>query len=116
MIKRIAEMLSYMRPAYSKMDETFITKYIEPVGVFDDEAGNLIKIIGDDPEVMWSCHTDTVHMVSGTQSVKTKGQYVVLNEKDSSLHADNVYYDFESRVYNVNMFSDNESVKIKLIK
>ena len=84
MIKRIAEMLSYMRPAYSKMDETFITKYIEPVGVFDDEAGNLIKIIGDDPEVMWSCHTDTVHMVSGTQSVKTKGQYITLNEKDSN--------------------------------
>ena len=41
---------------------------------------------------------------------------VILNEKDSNLYADNVYYDFESRVYNVNMFSDDESVKIKLIK
>ena len=47
---------------------------------------------------------------------KIYNNVVIFNEKDSNLHADNVYYDFESRVYNVNMFSDNESVKIKLIK
>ena len=50
------------------------------------------------------------------KSARMYNNVVILNEKDSNLYADNVYYDFESRVYNVNMFSDNESVKIKLIK
>jgi hypothetical protein len=77
-------MLKHKRPAYSKQDEIFIEQYIEPVNVFDDDAGNLIKIIGDDPEVMWSCHTDTVHMTSGYQEVRVKGQYIGINDKNSN--------------------------------
>ena len=50
------------------------------------------------------------------ESARIYNNVVILNEKNSNLYADSVYYDFESRVYNVNMFSDNESVKIKLIK
>ena len=50
------------------------------------------------------------------ESARIYNNVVIMNEKDSNLYADNVYYDFESRVYNVNMFTDNESVKIKLIE
>ena len=50
------------------------------------------------------------------ESARIYNNVVILNEKNSNLYADSVYYDFESQVYNVNMFSDNESVKIKLIK
>ena len=84
MINELTGMLKHKRPAYSKQDEIFIEQYIEPVKVFDDEAGNLIKVIGDDPEVMWSCHTDTVHMTSGYQEVRVKGQYIGVNDKNSN--------------------------------
>ena len=84
MINELTGMLKHKRPAYSKQDEIFIEQYIEPVNVFDDDAGNLIKVIGDDPEVMWSCHTDTVHMTSGYQEVRVKGQYIGVNDKNSN--------------------------------
>jgi hypothetical protein len=84
MINELTGMLKHKRPAYSKQDEIFIEQYIAPVNVFDDDAGNLIKIIGDDPEVMWSCHTDTVHMTSGYQEVRVKGQYIGVNDKNSN--------------------------------
>ena len=84
MINELTGMLKHKRPAYSKQDEIFIEQYIEPVNVFDDDAGNLIKVIGDDPEVMWSCHTDTVHATSGYQEVRGKGQYIGVNDKNSN--------------------------------
>ena len=50
------------------------------------------------------------------ESARIYNDVIILNEENSNLYADSVYYDFENRVYTVNMFSDNESVKIKLIK
>ena len=84
MINELTGMLKHKRPAYSKQDEIFIEQYIEPVKVFDDDAGNLIKVIGDNPEVMWSCHTYTVDMTSGYQEVMVKGQYIGVNDKNSN--------------------------------
>ena len=91
MIEQIAEMLTYCRPAYSKTDEAFIDKFIRPTGVVSDKVGNLVKIIGDSPTVMWSCHTDTVHSKSGYQAVDFKGQYIIRKdqlEKKACLGAD----------------------------
>ena len=62
--------------------------------------------------IMYSQNLDLL----ADESARIYNNVVILNEKNSNLYADSVYYDFESRVYNVNMFSDNESVKIKLIK
>ena len=62
--------------------------------------------------IMYSQNLDLL----ANESARIYNNVVILNEKNSDLYADSVYYDFESRVYNVNMFSDNESVKIKLIK
>lgn len=91
MIERIAEMLTYCRPAYSKTDEAFIEKFIRPEGVVSDKKGNLVKIIGDSPTVMWSCHTDTVHKKEGFQAIDFKGQYIIRKdqfEKKACLGAD----------------------------
>jgi hypothetical protein len=57
-----------MRPAGSKAEKAFIKQYLTPLGVRVDQAGNLIKRIGDAP-VLWSCHTDTVHYTGGKQSI-----------------------------------------------
>lgn len=66
----ISDMLSYCRPHNSKVERKFIAKFIVPLGVKYDKAGNAYKIIGDNPTVMWSCHTDTVHTVQGWQRIQ----------------------------------------------
>ena len=50
------------------------------------------------------------------ESAKIYNDVIIFDEEESNLYADSVYYDFKNKVYTVNMFSDNESVKIKLIK
>lgn len=77
----ILSMLQHQRPAFSECEEEFIKKYILPLGgLMKDNYGNLVKKIGDKPEVMWSCHTDTVHKYDGMQGIELNGQYAVLND------------------------------------
>lgn len=40
----------------------------------------------------------------------------IIDEDESSLYADKVNYDFESKLYHISMFDKDRSVKIKLIK
>ena len=68
----LQEMLMYKRPAGSETEREFIGRYIKPLGVNNDGAGNLIKRIGTSP-VLWSCHTDTVHSEGGMQAVERAG-------------------------------------------
>lgn len=77
----LVEMLTSRRPAGSKSERRFIRQYIEPLGVTRDAAGNLYKQIGDAP-VLWSCHTDTVHKMGGSQLV-TLGDSMVWLGKTS---------------------------------
>lgn len=71
----LLEMLTYRRPAGSKSERRFIRRFIRPLGVKQDAAGNLIKRIGDAP-VMWSCHTDTVHRQGGRQTLMEKDGWI----------------------------------------
>ncbi len=64
-----AEMLQYCRPHGSKTEKQFIAKYLIPLGVQYDKFGNYYKQIGNEPSVLWSCHTDTVHTVKGFQKI-----------------------------------------------
>lgn len=90
-IYEIALMLQTRRPAFSSTEEAFIEDYLEPLGVERDDYGNVIKKIGDNPKVMWSSHTDSVHKYDGYQAVKIKGQYAMLNDGSSNcLGADDV--------------------------
>lgn len=90
-IYEIALMLQTRRPAFSNTEEAFIEDYLEPLGVERDDYGNVIKRIGDNPKVMWSSHTDSVHKYDGYQAVKIKGQYAMLNDGSSNcLGADDV--------------------------
>lgn len=61
-------MLSFRRPAWSKTERNFIHRFIRPLGVQEDDIGNLSKRIGTTP-VLWSCHTDTVHRMGGRQKL-----------------------------------------------
>ena len=62
------DMLAYKRPNGSASERKFINRFLRPLSVQEDAAGNLIKRIGTAP-VLWSSHTDTVHRDSGKQHV-----------------------------------------------
>lgn len=88
-LRVLVEMMTRMRPAGSKTERRFIREYIRPLGVESDGAGNLIKRIGSAP-VLWSCHTDTVHKVGGSQLVEiSKGTaHLSPRSKSNCLGAD----------------------------
>jgi len=83
----LATMLTYCRPAFSDTEELFIQQFIMPHIDYKDDFGNLIKKIpmpdGSDSEVMWSCHTDTVHYKDGFQQVVfDKDNHIKLHDKE----------------------------------
>lgn len=66
MKNELMEMLAYKRPADSRTETMFISKYLDTVpGMKKDKAGNRIVKIGKNPDTMFSCHTDTVHSEAG---------------------------------------------------
>lgn len=79
---RLLTMLQYMRPAGSRSERKFINRFIRPLGVTQDAAGNLIKRIGDAPTVLWSSHTDTVHRRGGRQLIAITGDTVTAPDSD----------------------------------
>ena len=80
-LKDLFAMLRTMRPAYSKTERRFIKEWITPLGVAEDEEGNLFKLIGSSP-VLWSSHTDTVHWKDGPQRIERCGDLIKLAKNE----------------------------------
>lgn len=72
-VGELTEMLGYCRPHGSDTEKRFIGKFLEPLGIFTDEAGNVIKQVGDDTNVLWSSHIDTVHRREGIVPILIDG-------------------------------------------
>jgi len=89
-LETIIAMLSHRRPAGSATEMAFITKFIRPLGAKVDKHGNWIVQIGDNPTVLWSSHTDSVHRKEGYQKVDYDGKFITLpvNSKSNCLGAD----------------------------
>ncbi len=84
----LLSMLTFKRPHDSQTEIDFINKYIVPLGVGQDECGNLwYRADGDTLPIMWSCHTDTVHRTEGKQTV-TYGDGVATTDSGECLGAD----------------------------
>jgi hypothetical protein len=66
----LVSMHQYRRPDMSRSERAFINEFIEPLGVETDGYGNLYKIVGENPTILWSCHTDTVHTRGGMQKLE----------------------------------------------
>jgi hypothetical protein len=66
-------MLEYQRPAGSVTEQEFITRFIRPLpDAWCDNYDNWHVIINapdDRPNIIWSCHTDTVHDTPGKQTI-----------------------------------------------
>ena len=76
---RLLEMLTYKRPAGSATEQEFIARFIYPLEPWKDSYGNLIIQVGDHPNILWSCHTDTVHQVGGRQRTFVSGPMVYVD-------------------------------------
>jgi len=79
----LVAMIRYCRPAGSKFEHQFINNFLRPLGVEQDDKGNIYKRIGDLP-VLWSSHTDTVHHKSGIQSVTVHDDWILLPKGSES--------------------------------
>lgn len=85
----LLDMLRYRRPHASRTEEKFINRFLMPLDPYVDEEGNLIISIGSS-NVMWSCHTDTVHREEGKQLITAVDGLVALapGSKSNCLGAD----------------------------
>ena len=80
-LKLYLEMVRLRRPSRTKTEQTFIQRYITPTGAEPDSVGNYFLRIGAAP-ILWSSHTDTVHVVGGQQIVEIVGDYIQLSPKE----------------------------------
>lgn len=81
--KELLAMLTYRRPGGSKTERKFIRRFISPLGMRIDKAGNHYKRIGDAP-ILWSSHTDTVHKNGGRQLLKVTNGLIKANDINSN--------------------------------
>lgn len=77
-----------MRPAGNPYEEAFINRYIDPLNPNVDAFGNRWIDVGtDEPTVVWSSHTDTVHNRGGFQLVEVNKRNIASlapKQKDSN--------------------------------
>lgn len=76
LLSELMQMHTYCRPAGSKTETSFVERFVATLpNATIDPHGNYHVILGDDPRVVFSCHTDTVHWSGGSQrvSLSTEG-------------------------------------------
>ena len=81
---RLYDMLTYRRPAGSKTEREFISRYIDSVdGMQKDSYGNRYLRIGENSTTLFSAHTDTVHAKGGRQKivVDSVGGFIYKDDK-----------------------------------
>ena len=66
------DMLRYRRPQGSDSQREFCRRFLEPVFDQLDTNGNYLHHVGNDPNVVFSAHHDTVHRQDGIQRIRCK--------------------------------------------
>ena len=86
-IETLFHILSYRRPYKTDGELAFIELFLDNItGMSQDMCGNRFLLInnpdGSKPDVIWSCHTDTVHSKDGRQNLRwmDAGNVIGLNE------------------------------------
>lgn len=90
-LKDLYRMFSYCRPHDSQTERDFVHKFLIPLDVELDAFGNVYKRIGNNPEIAWSSHIDTVHRAEGFQHLEiydSKELRLTKDSKSSCLGAD----------------------------
>lgn len=99
-IQELMEMLQYKRPAGSMTEQRFIDRYIVPLGAQPDGFGNYWLDVGDNPTLLFSSHTDTVHHEGGHQDVNIDDEGMISavifadDEEEEVLNVDEAMKEF----------------------
>lgn len=87
--EKLFEMLSFKRPGDTDWEEAFIKRYIDVIpNILVDEFGNFELTIGDDPKVLFSCHTDTVHHEKSARVTREENGRQPIRYKDGLISLD----------------------------
>jgi hypothetical protein len=74
-LKDLIEILTWCRGAGTQSEKDFVAQHIATIdGIWPDDYGNYHLTIGKEPQILWSCHTDTVTRKEGKQNVKWLGK------------------------------------------
>ena len=74
--RSLISMLEYCRPKDSDAEADYINRFIGPYAN-SDSFGNLWAVVGDNPRILFSSHTDTVHRKSGKQLITIKDGFAM---------------------------------------
>lgn len=80
----LTDLLAYRRQQGSDSQKEFCIKYLHPVFGKPDRAGNYIKVVGDNPNLCFTAHHDTVHKEDGKQRVVVINNVISLAQGDKS--------------------------------
>lgn len=89
-VQTLTEMLEYRRPAFSTTEQEFVERFILSIpGARADAFGNVIVDTCDHPEMLFSCHTDTVdHEIGFRKVVYDVGTSIMFAQGNDILGAD----------------------------
>ncbi len=82
-LNTLLQILELRRGDQTKTENEFANALLESLkddGAQMDQFGNVWLVIGDSPNIMWSCHTDTVTKDGGRQNLKWNGDILALNQ------------------------------------
>ena len=90
MMEELYEILKYKRPYGSSEEEMCIAMHLDIIpGIKKDDFGNRMITVGENPTVLFSSHTDTVHRKGGTQTIcNDLEKQVLYKDDDECLGAD----------------------------
>jgi ribosome-binding protein aMBF1 (putative translation factor) len=85
-VQKLIKMLRYRRPKGGITEQKFIKEFLDKLpNMFQDQCGNIYCLVGrQDPLVLWSCHTDSVHRQEGEQGIVVDGEWIRLPKKTKS--------------------------------
>ena len=95
LLATLLDMHTYCRPAGTETERAFIAKYIAVLpGAYQDHYRNWHVQIGES-NILWSCHTDTVHNHEGRQTLHYDAVNQVLCLSRKSKHHSSLRTDSE---------------------
>lgn len=75
-MQTLIDMLKYRRPEGNPTQKAFCNRFLLPVFGRPDEHGNYILQVGDQPNICFAAHHDTVHNTGSMQKVVVDGDFI----------------------------------------
>ena len=93
----LSKMMTYARPAGSKTEKVFISKFIDPIPKMrTDPFGNRLITVGKNPTTLFTSHTDTVHDYA-KKRVRNKEPYQYRDARTGIMHSGFIHREHQEK-------------------